>query len=326
MRLDARFLDWGVFFILAGAIPLLVQGGYLDASTVAGWWRFWPLLIVAAGVGLLLRQTGIHYVGGLIAATVFGLIVGGLIGAGTVADFGGMACSGSNGGTAFSTQNGSFATGGGVDLEFRCGELTVAPSGGDSWSVAGRSHDGTPPDVVSNPSGLSVRSPKDNVSLPPFGDNGETWQVSVPGSTADFGLTLDAGSGRVDLGGTSAGTVSATLNAGDVRLGLSGATQLSRVSVTVNAGSAKVDLPAANVTGSMTVNAGSIEFCVPSGTGLRLTTGDNITGGNNYGERGLTKSGNTWQSADFDTAATKIVLSTTANLGGLTLNPTGGCK
>ncbi len=327
MRLDTRFLNWGVFFILAGAIPLLVQGGYLDASTVAGWWRFWPLLIVAAGVGLLLRQTDLRFVGGLIAASVFGLMVGGLIGAGTQADFGGLTCGGAKGGTAFATQTGSIAPGGSVNLEFRCGELSVGAGSGDGWSVAGTSHDGAQPDVVSSGQGLSVRSRDGaNVSIPPFTENGESWQVAVPASIGTFSLTMDAGSGRIDLGGTSTSTVSTTLNAGDVRLGLGKAAQLSRISLTVNAGSAKVDLPAANVSGSMTVNAGSIEFCVPEGVGLQLTTGDNITGGNNYGAQGLTKTGNTWVSSDFATATDKIILSTTANLGGLTLNPAGGCK
>jgi hypothetical protein len=327
MRLDTRFLDWGVFFILAGAIPLLVQGGYLDASTVAGWWRFWPLLIVAAGVGLLLRQTDLHFAGGLITAAVFGLMVGGLLGAGTAADFGGLTCSGGTGGTAFPTQTGSVAPGASVDVEFRCGDLSVGAASGDAWSVAGTSHDGARPEVDSSAQGLSVRARGGTaVSIPPFTENGESWQVSVPPSIGSFDLTMNAGSGRVDLGGTSASTVSATLNAGDVRLGLGGAASLSRISMTVNAGSAKLDLPTANVTGSLTVNAGSIEFCVPDGVGLRLTTGDNITGGNNYASQGLTKDGNTWESPDFATAPNKIVLSTTANLGGMTLDPAGGCK
>ena len=52
MRIDRRLFDWGLFFILAGAIPLAIQLGLLTADTVGGRWRIWPLLIV--GVVLLL--------------------------------------------------------------------------------------------------------------------------------------------------------------------------------------------------------------------------------------------------------------------------------
>jgi hypothetical protein len=326
MRIDTRFLNWGVFFILAGAIPLLVQAGYLDASTVAGWWRFWPLLIVGAGVGLLLRQTDFHFVGGLIVAAVFGLMVGGLFGAGTGLNLAGATCGNANGGTAFPTQNGSFGTGGAVNLEFRCGELSVTGSGGDSWAVGGTSHDGRQPEVDSTGGGLTVRSrDATSVSIPPFTENGESWQVTVPTSTGSLNLTMDAGTGRVSLGGTSVTTVNSTLNAGDLRLDLTG-TPLAHVDLSVNAGSAKVDLPAADISGSLTANLGSIAFCVPPGVGLQLTTSDNITAGNNFADRGLTKSGNTWQSPDFATATNRIILETTANLGGLTLDPDGGCK
>ena len=55
MHVHRRFLGWGVFFILLGAIPLAVQAGLLTAAQVADWWRFWPLILVGIGLGLLLR-------------------------------------------------------------------------------------------------------------------------------------------------------------------------------------------------------------------------------------------------------------------------------
>lgn len=326
MRIDTRFLNWGIFFILAGAIPLAVNQGALDASTVAGWWRLWPLLIIGWGVGLLLRRTALDFLGGIVVAATFGIMVGGIFGAGTGVHLGDIACSGdSKGGIAFPSRNGSFASGGGVDLEFRCGDLEVTTGTGTDWSVSGTSHDGVGPTVDATGDRLSVRARDTGVSFLPFEDTGESWQVTIPPSTADLSVTLNAGAGHLALAGSSLADVSSTVNAGDLRLDLTG-TPLRSISMTVNAGSGTIDLPAASVNGSLTVNAGAIKFCVPDGVGLQLTSGDNITGANNYADRGLVRSGNTWESPDFATATNRVILSTTANLGSLTLDPEEGCK
>ena len=46
MRLDPRFLNWGVFFILLGGIPFAVGQGWIPATAVDDGWRFWPLLLM----------------------------------------------------------------------------------------------------------------------------------------------------------------------------------------------------------------------------------------------------------------------------------------
>src|SRR4051812_7227969 len=106
MRIDERFLNWGVFFIVLGAVPLLVQANAVDRDLVARSWQLWPLLIVGAGLGLLLRRTAFDFAGGLVAAATFGLMLGGLFAVGT--DFAGFsrAC-GSDAGTAFPAQQGN---------------------------------------------------------------------------------------------------------------------------------------------------------------------------------------------------------------------------
>ena len=47
------------------------------------------------------------------------------------------------------------------------------------------------------------------------------------------------------------------------------------------------------MTGSLEANAGSIEFCTPPGAGLRVSTNDNPTAANNFGDRGLIRTGST---------------------------------
>ena len=44
------------------------------------------------------------------------------------------------------------------------------------------------------------------------------------------------------------------------------------LSISVNAGSADVTLPAAEFSGSASVNAGSLTMCVPEGSALRVTS------------------------------------------------------
>lgn len=326
MRIDPRFLNWGVFFLVAGGIPLAVQGGAIDPGSLVDAWRFWPLLLVAAGLGILLRATPAHFVGGLLAAATFGLIVGGLLGAGPNLDLGRVACgSGSGTGQAFATQSGSLNEAGAVSLELDCGELDVATKAAGTWSVEGSSFDGAGPIIDATPARLAVRSRTVSKGFPGIGDRHETWHVVVPSSAGDYSMTLNAGSARLGLGGSSASNLSATVNAGSLVVDLTGS-QLRNVNVTVNAGSAKLDLPDASFGGNMTVNAGSISFCVPPSVGLQLTTSDNLTGGNNFGDRGLTKSGNTWTTSNWSTATNRIDLNASANAGGFTLNPGEGCK
>jgi hypothetical protein len=326
MRIDTRFLNWGIFFIVAGIIPLAVQQGYLSAETVADWWRFWPLLIIAAGLGLILRRTPVAFLGGVLLAGIFGVMVGGVITAGTSLDFGSIACGNTKSTTAFPTQSGTLAGTASVDLEFDCGDLSLGTAAGSSWTLAGTSHDGQSPVVDASAGRLSVRSHDENVAVTPFTEDRQDWQLTLPADVAlTVSSTLNAGSARLDLHDSAVESISSTVNAGSFDADLAG-TAVRRVGMTVNAGSGTLNFPEATVNGSMTVNAGSIEFCVPSSVGLQVTTNDSFIASNNFAERGLTKSGSTWQSSNWSTATNRIDLSATANAGSLVLNPEGGCK
>ena len=69
MHIDRRLLGWGVFFILVGAIPLAVRGGFLDAEErVSSWPSLWPVLLIGWGLGLLLRRTPVEWIGGGVTA------------------------------------------------------------------------------------------------------------------------------------------------------------------------------------------------------------------------------------------------------------------
>ena len=79
--MDRQLFNAGIFFIVLGSVPLATQEGWVRASTVADLFRFWPLALVAIGVGLLLRQ---RPAGGLIVALSLGLTLGGLLAVGSL--------------------------------------------------------------------------------------------------------------------------------------------------------------------------------------------------------------------------------------------------
>lgn len=69
-----------------------------------------------------------------------------------------------------------------------------------------------------------------------------------------------------------------------------------------------------------------IAGAIPLAVQLELTTNDNLAGGSNFGLRGLTKVGSRWQSANLASATHRLVLTTSANVGSLELDPEGGSK
>ena len=326
MRIDRRFLGWGVFFIVLGAVPLAVRSGIVTADAAGTAVRLWPLLLVGAGIGLVLRERRVAMVGGLIVSVTFGLIGGGLLAGGWI-DLGSLACGDapSNAGQPQQT-SGSLDAVARVTLEQRCGDVNVRIADGTGWTLASGGADRVP-DVTASSSDLRIRSSGGRgVGLFGIGGPRETWDLALPrSSTIDLTTTLNAGNGHLNLGTGHFGAVSTTVNAGDMRIDLDGAVA-TRVDVRVNAGDTRIVLPASSITGSLTVNAGSIEMCTPEGAGLRFTTNENITSSFDFGSSGLQKSGSTWTSSNFATAAVRIDLATTANAGSISLNPTDGCR
>jgi hypothetical protein len=318
MAINRRFLNWGVFFISMGAVLLVVQGAAVGDDDLAAVLRYWPVLVIALGVGLLLRRTRFSLAGGMLAAAMPGLLLGGMIAA---APRFSLDCSDLRP-ASLASREGSFSGAAAVELRLACGDLEVTTAPGSAWVLR---------------SGGAVRGPVVDASIDrlvvasatrnrPFGigRDADTWKLALPtGNPIDLATEISAGTGTLDLAGARLGDVRLTVNAGDARVDLGSAT-LERLSARVNAAKATLTLPAtSDFTADLRVNAGAISVCAPAGLGLRIT-GDRNLSSTTY--PGLVRSGDAWVSPDYATAAHHADVTVTANVGSVDLNPEGGCK
>jgi hypothetical protein len=325
MHVDRRLLGWGTFFVLLGAIPLATKAGLLDKELIAQWPLLWPVLLIGWGLGLLLRRTPLELIGGAVSAITFGIMAGGLLATG----FGGIpfasGCTSTAPQSVFAPKSGELGTTARANIVFSCGNLAVSTVDGSTWSVSGSDRDGKGPNVESSSSVLSLKSDSDKDF---FGSRGRVnWNVTLPRSPAlALGVTLNAGEGNLDLAGASISTVSMTLNAGSMTLGLGAATQVGDVNATVNAGSAAVSLPAGDRSATMSLNAGSLTLCMPAGTPLRVQWSGAL-GSNNFDAVNLTKvDAQTWTSTGFAAGQPHLELHVSANAGSFELQFGGTCS
>jgi hypothetical protein len=326
MHIRRGFLGWGVFLILAGAVPLAVRSGYLGEDQVGRLWTLWPLILVGIGVGLILSRTRFDFVGGIIVAATFGLMVGGLLSSG-IGTFSTGACGQAGGTTAFPSRDGTFAaSGGSIDVQTDCGNVTIAAAPGDGWRVEGEDATGAGPAIEATESTLRVQ-PRDHGGNPfsVFGQ-GDTWRITIPQAmTTDVDLELTAGQATVDLSGALIADFGLQLNAGSAAVDLSSAEAIQRIDIELNAGSVGVTLPHVSMTGTIHANAGAVRLCAQEGVGLRLQTGESIVASYDYEDHGLVQDGSTWTTPGFDSATQKIELLTEANAGSFALDPEEGC-
>ena len=324
MHIDRRLLGWGLFFILAGGIPLAVRANVLDESLVAQWANLWPLLLIAWGIGLLLRSTPVEWIGGALTAITLGVMGGGLLTTGMSALPFATGCTSNAAATVFQARTGDLGADAQLNVEFNCGKLAVGAGDGSTWSLTGSDPDGRGPKVTNTGTQVSIE-PEDTDSFP--GGGRSSWNLTVPRNpNLTVGLTLNAGDGTVDLTGASISSATVTLNAGQLDLAMGAVSRAGDVNATVNAGAAAITLDAGPRAVNMSLNAGSLQLCVPVGTPLRVTWSGTL-GSNNFNAAGLTQvDASTWTTSTFNAQESHTELHVTANAGSFDLRLGGTCR
>jgi len=320
MHVRRGFINWGIFLICVGAVPLAVQLNVIDRETAASLLRLWPLVLIGIGLGLLLRFTRAQALGGLVVAATFGVLVGVFFAAGFPSAAG--VCSGDQTGSPI-TRNGTVSGSLDLQVELTCGEMTVSRAPGGVWSVDVRAGNETP---VIDAKGNTLELRSVTAERWPFGsDERESWQVVVPSESSLSGsLTVNAGTLNATLGNGPIGALNATYNAAEGRIDLTG-TNPATFNGTLNASTIDLILPSAAFNGSITINAATLELCAAPDVGLRITYDDTLSS-QNFAAAGLAQSGKTWQSANYGSATARAELHISANVSTTTLNPAGGCQ
>jgi hypothetical protein len=322
VRIDRRLVGLGLFLVSAGAVMFAVRQGLIPDDIAGRAWTLWPLLLVGAGISIALGGRGIAALGGLLVAVVLGAILGGIAATGFGAGFG--ACGGDRTGTAFAEQTGSITPGATISVAISCGDLDVRSGGGPGWSVAGSSPDGIAPAISTTAGGLRIENPRRDPFT--FGAGSNRWTVTIPSDAGfDLDVQTNGGSSRVVLEGATVADGSFETNAGSLVVDLRGIARIGDLDVHTNLGSTTLKLPDRSVTGSISVNAGSVALCAPTSAGLRIRL-DTVVGSADLDKHGLVRGDDdTWQTPGYASAASQVELRVDVNAGSLTLDPAREC-
>ncbi len=316
MRVRRGLVFWGLLLLPLGGIPLLARAGVLPSEVISDAWRLWPLVLVAFGLLLLVGRTRASLAATVIVALVIGSIAGAAFAAGppwigSVANCGFV----QSGPTLQTERSGVIAAAPTIRLDFRCGSLDLRPAANATWQFAGTSRGGGPV-VTASDRRLDITAPNDT--------RHQAWTIQLPPGAVDrLDLSANAGSSSLALDGIDVGELEASVNAGDLRIAI-GSGGIGQIDATINAGALRLIVGPAGLRGSVAVNAGAVDLCVPDDANLRLTVTDQLTFGHNLAERGLTRpGGETWIREGSGPA---VILRVDGNAAALTLNPEGGCR
>jgi hypothetical protein len=321
MRIDRSLLNWGVFLIALGGVPLAVQRDWADAGIAGDLLQLWPLILVGVGLGLILRWTPVAWLGGALVAGTIGLMLGALVAGGMQGIS--TACVGLGSDDSVTTSDSGQASGTSFELQVNlsCGDLTVTRAAGAEWALRAEYGPDEPPTIVAADTSLTIGQP-DSGGLFAFSrQTRNDWQVSLPLEAAlSVGMTLNAANGTVDVGAGSLERIQGTVNAGVLDLDLSSATteQVAHLSLAFNFASGSLALPDAAMTGALELNVSALDLCVPADAEARFELESTLSS-DDFSGSGLTQVGDSWQTSGFDTATERIDVSITSTVSSISV-------
>jgi hypothetical protein len=322
MRVNRRFLYWGIFLVAIGGVLVAADLRAVDTATLTDALRLWPLALIAIGLSIVLRRTRLTLPALVFAAAVPGLVLGSAFAVAPrfVGDCGARVAPGI---VATTTTDGIFEGPATVTVRSGCGSLDVTTAPGNGWQLDAGNTSGRTPRVDSSARSLSIDATSDEGWR--FLDAGrDAWDLTLPTSDIDdLSLVVTAGHGQIGLSGAQIQRLALTANAAEVVVDASSAS-VADLSAVINVGSLSISLPADNdLVGSLRVGGGELLVCAPPGVGLSITTrgvASHVT------VEGLHETETAWQSPDYASAAHRADLRVGVNFGTVAINPIGGCK
>lgn len=329
MRINRSLLNWGVFLIALGGVPLAVQQGWAEAGIAGDLWRVWPLILVGIGLGLILRWTPVAWLGGALVAATFGLMFGALM-AGGISGIS-SACISIGSGEGVTTTQGGTAAGADfrLDVELSCGELDVTRGSSPEWSVSAEHSPDQPPVISADAASLTISGGRQAEEFFVFSQQTRNdMRVELPAGVAlTVDAQLNAADGTVDLGAGPVARFDGRFDASDVTIDLAAAeTPLPlAVALTMNASSGRLSLPDGSVVGDVALNASALTVCLPNDAEARIELASTLAA-DDLADSGLVKSGGGWQTPGYATAATRIELSVASTVSSLSVERQEVCS
>jgi len=316
MRVDRGRLNWGIFFIVLGLVPLAY---YRGATGLGEAWRLWPLILVGIGLAFVLSRTRAFFLGGTVVAVCLGLVFGSVL---TVHPSFGCGDGGHDNRTI--SQSGSFDGDTSVELNLACGSASISTSSDAQWHVDASNSGGSTPSVNSNSRWLRVSSSSPDHWT--FDRGRDDWQVKLPaGNQINLNATLDLGDARFNLASANLASARFSLNLGSLHVDLTGA-KVGSLHLSTNLGSAYLTLdPSSDLAGDLSTNLGSLEVCIPEGLGVQVTASDSLSS-SDFAKAGMVRAGGAWRTTNYDTAAHKAILTASTSLGSIKFGSAGGCR
>jgi hypothetical protein len=319
MRVNRRFLYAGTFLLALGGVLVLADLG-ADGGVLTDLVRLWPFAMVAIGAALVVRRTKFGLAGGMLAAALPGLVLGGAF---TAIPRLPTDCASQAQAAPIASEQGRFTGPATISVTTSCGLLEVATAPGNGWAFDAASTLTRQPVIASTAESLSIDTGGHD-SWPPFDAGRSAWHLTVPTSDLDeLSLTTFTGHSQINLAGANIARLALSANASDMHVDASGAAMAS-LSAVVNVGALSIDLPAeSDLEGTIRLGGGGLQLCAPPELGLRVTSRGQpreITVG------GFETEASEWESENYDSAAHHADLRVSANFGAVNINPIGGCK
>jgi hypothetical protein len=320
MRVNRRFLYFGVFLVAMGGVLVAADLTDPGSAAIVGALRLWPLALVAIGVGVVLRRTRFSVPGGMLAAAVPGLVLGGGFAFASRIPWD---CATDGARSTGAVQESVFDGPARIFVTAGCGSLVLSTAPGAAWRFDGGDTSVRAPTIDASSRSLSIVAGGDD-GWHRRGAGRDSWHLTLPTTDIeDLTVLVNAGEGQIGLPGARIDHLDVSTNAAHTTVDLSEASVAS-LSGSVNAGTLSIRLPATtDVVASLEVNAGELEVCAPSDVGLRVHQSGALSG---LSIDGRHEAATDVQSPNYATATRHTDLDVDINLGNVKINPIGGCK